>query len=251
MWKANCSNLSGSTPVFFQHGLIDVAGTWFFNTPDKSVASRLAHICRDVWLGNNRGTTNSWLHINLTVEDKEYWNYSFHEMGLYDVPANIDFVLKKTNSDKLIYIGHSQGTTQFWLANVFYPELSKKIEAMAALAPVMFYQDPNSALVSLAIKYGLDQVLFDSMEEVLWFKSGYNWIYTFINEISPRFLQLVPRTTWMFVQAIVGFDNRSHVDIGRMPMMARNDVGGSSTVNLKHWAQLVKTKRFATLERPG
>lgn len=34
-------------------------------------------------------------------------------------------------------------------------------------------------------------------------------------------------------------------------MMGRNDVGGSSTVNLKHWIQLFKTGRFASLERPG
>lgn len=33
-----------------------------------------------------------------------------------------------------------------------------------------------------------------------------------------------------------------------MPMMARNDVGGTSTQNLKHWAQHVKNGKFQTLE---
>ena len=27
---------NNSTPVFMQHGLIDIAGTWFFNEPLKS-----------------------------------------------------------------------------------------------------------------------------------------------------------------------------------------------------------------------
>lgn len=60
VWNASCSNLNEASPVFFQHGLIDIAGTWFFNTPDKSVAYRLAANCKDIWLGNNRGTVNSW-----------------------------------------------------------------------------------------------------------------------------------------------------------------------------------------------
>ena len=94
VWSPNCSSLK--TPVFFQHGLIDIAGTWFFSPPDKSAASILAHNCSDVWLGNSRGTVNSFLHTNLTVNDAEYWDFSFHEMAKYDVPANIDFILEKT-----------------------------------------------------------------------------------------------------------------------------------------------------------
>lgn len=35
----------------------------------------------------------------------------------------------------------------------------------------------------------------------------------------------------------------------RMPMMAKNDVGGTGTINLSHWIQLAKTKRFAPLQR--
>lgn len=32
-------------------------------------------------------------------------------MAKYDLPATIDFILKKTGQDKLHYVGHSQGTT--------------------------------------------------------------------------------------------------------------------------------------------
>jgi len=90
-----------------QHGLIDIAGTWFFNTPEKSIAHQLAHIGYDVWLGNNRGTVFSYRHVNLTVHDKEYWNFSFNEMARYDVPTNVDFVLQKTGVEKITYLGHS------------------------------------------------------------------------------------------------------------------------------------------------
>lgn len=61
VWSPECSEIK-ATPVFFQHGLTDIASTWFFNTAEKSTASILAHNCSDVWLGNNRGTVNSYLH---------------------------------------------------------------------------------------------------------------------------------------------------------------------------------------------
>jgi len=93
--------------AFFQHGLIDIAGTWWFNTENLSVASNLTADGWDLWFGNNRGTTNSYLHKTLTVDDKEYWNYTFTELGKYDVPANVDFVLEHANVSKITYIGHS------------------------------------------------------------------------------------------------------------------------------------------------
>jgi lysosomal acid lipase/cholesteryl ester hydrolase len=125
-------------PVFFQHGLIDKASTFFFNPANMSAASILAQNCSNVWLGNSRGTVNSYLHVNLTTDDSEYWDHSFDEMGRYDVPANVEFILNYTNEPQLIYVGHSQGTTQFWLANILHDNLGSKIRAMAALAPVLY-----------------------------------------------------------------------------------------------------------------
>jgi len=36
---------------------------------------------------------------------------SFDEMAKYDIPASVDFILKKTGQEQVFYIGHSQGTT--------------------------------------------------------------------------------------------------------------------------------------------
>ena len=36
-----------------------------------------------------------------------------------------------------------------------------------------------------------------------------------------------------------------------MPMIAKNDVGGTSTTNLAHWCQNLKDGRFASLEKKG
>lgn len=45
-----------------------------------------------VWLGNARGNTYSRHHISMSNSDKKYWDFSFHEMAIYDLPAEIDFI---------------------------------------------------------------------------------------------------------------------------------------------------------------
>lgn len=46
------------------------------------------------------------------------------------------------------------------------------------------------------------------------------------------------------IEAIVGFDQVYHVDLGQLPMMGRNDVGGTSTKNILHWIQLIRSNYF-------
>ena len=54
VWDSETLN-SSYEPIYFNHGLIDTAGTWFYNTPDKALAYILAKQGYDIWLGNNRG----------------------------------------------------------------------------------------------------------------------------------------------------------------------------------------------------
>lgn len=64
--------------------------------------------------------------------------FSWHEMGIYDLPAMIDYILKQTGQKQLFYIGFSQGTTQFFVLMSLRPEYNKKIKLMSALAPVAY-----------------------------------------------------------------------------------------------------------------
>ena len=62
----------------------------------------------DVWMGNNRGTEYSLGNKNgLTTDTKEYWAFSFAEMGIYDDTANIQFIKSQTGKSKIYYIGYS------------------------------------------------------------------------------------------------------------------------------------------------
>lgn len=103
-----------------------------------SLAFQIARAGYDVWLGNNRGSIYSKEHTSLDYDkDAKFFDYSFYELGKYDLPAQINYVLQSTQYEKLTYIGHSQGTTQMYsnLAEA-NNQMSEKINLFINLAPI-------------------------------------------------------------------------------------------------------------------
>ncbi|XP_071558741.1 lipase 3-like [Temnothorax nylanderi] len=124
--------------VLIMHGLLGCSVDWLITGRNRSIAYLLADNGYDVWLGNSRGTTNSKNHTILSIQNARFWDFSWHEMGMYDLPATIDYILYQTGQQQLFYIGFSQGTTQFWVLMSLRPEYNKKIKLMSALAPVAY-----------------------------------------------------------------------------------------------------------------
>ena len=58
-----------------------------------SPAFMLSDAGYDVWLGNNRGSKHSLKHIKYNSKQYEFWDYTSETMGLYDIKAQIDFIL--------------------------------------------------------------------------------------------------------------------------------------------------------------
>lgn len=82
--------------------------------------------------------------------DKQYWEFSWTEMGDYDAPAQIDYVRNQTGNQKVTYIAHSQGTSQ-----MFY-QLAKpdsdwkdRLNLFVALAPVTRLNHSTSEIMAL------------------------------------------------------------------------------------------------------
>ena len=69
-----------------------------------------------MWLGNVRGNRHGFKHRTMKPSDYDFFKFSFQESAKYDLPSQIKYVLKKTKASKLIYFGHSMGTTQMFAA---------------------------------------------------------------------------------------------------------------------------------------
>lgn len=106
-------------------------------------AYTLSNAGYDVWLGNARGTKFSKKHANITSNDDEYFEFSWDEIGSYDLPAIIDTVLAKTGQQSLHYVGHSQGTTSFFVMLSTFPSYNEKIRSFHGMSPVMRINHPS------------------------------------------------------------------------------------------------------------
>jgi hypothetical protein len=54
-----------------------------------------------------------------------------------------------------------------------------------------------------------------------------------------------PHVSWTVAECFGGFDNGLHINLSRIPMMANNDIGGSSTKNIMHWAQMIRSGKVS------
>lgn len=100
----------------------------------------LADAGYDVWLPNSRGNFYSRKHVVLDPNDPSsgFWNFSWYEMGIYDLPATIDYVLSQTENQKSYYIGHSEGVTTVIVLLSEKPQYNDKIYAASLLGPLSY-----------------------------------------------------------------------------------------------------------------
>ncbi|XP_055611395.1 lipase 3-like [Uranotaenia lowii] len=138
-------------PVFLMHGLMGSSGDWIMIGPKNALPYLLADRGYDVWMGNGRGNRYSNEHSYLTDNMREYWEFSWHEVGIYDMPVMIDFVLDMRKVKQLHYVGHSQGITVFLVLTSLMPQYNEKFIKVHALAPAAYlYHLKNPVLRYLA-----------------------------------------------------------------------------------------------------
>ncbi|KAH6924907.1 hypothetical protein HPB50_026393 [Hyalomma asiaticum] len=92
----------------------------------------------DVWIGNVRGNSYGKGHIKLKVRSKEFWNFSFHEFAVLDLPAQIDYVLGATERQAVPYVVRTLKRCVLRLTPIDSSSTSLntvQVKAFAGLAP--------------------------------------------------------------------------------------------------------------------
>ena len=73
----------------------------------------------------------------------------WHENGLFDLPATIDYILAVTRQRSLLYFGHSMGANILFVLLSERPEYNAKVRAAFAAAPAVYFYHLRGAFREL------------------------------------------------------------------------------------------------------
>ncbi|CAG9860945.1 unnamed protein product, partial [Phyllotreta striolata] len=223
-------------PVFLQHGLLGSSADWIVNG-NLSLAYYLADRGYDVWLGNARGNDYSRAHTYLPTNSAEFWNFSFHEMGTRDLPTVLYHISNTTDRyGDIIYIGHSMGTTMFFIFASEDPQAAKNVKVMSALAPTA-YMTHMHAPVRYFAPYAND---IQWLSKYLGFKRFLpnNKILKTLSYQCELF-KVSKEICENLIFAICGF-NKDEFNSDILPVLLSKDPAGASTKTILHYLQEIK-----------
>ncbi|RZC35006.1 Abhydro lipase domain containing protein [Asbolus verrucosus] len=126
-------------PILLQHGFGADAANWMVSGL-QSIVFVFSNYGYDIWMSNSRGSKYSVKHMRYTIYDLQFWDFSFHEIAIYDIPAIIDFIKTETGKkNKIIYIGHSMGTSISYVYASLKPEDAvNNLKSIVSLAPIAY-----------------------------------------------------------------------------------------------------------------
>lgn len=231
----------GRPVVWLQHGLMCSSSDWIMNTVEKALPYRLAEAGYDVWMGNARGNTYSKGHVTLSNKEEQFWQFSWHEMGMYDVPAFIDYALDVTGQKDLYYFGHSMGTTMFFTGMSLRPEYNSKIRLMNAFAPVAFTEHMISPIKLIAPFSASIEWLLNFFKA--WEFLPSNEIMDFLGATICHEESLIQGLCSNVVFILCGF-NSEQLNTTQLPVILTHTPAGSSVRSLVHYAQGVNSGEF-------
>ncbi|KAI8438120.1 hypothetical protein MSG28_010748 [Choristoneura fumiferana] len=229
--------------VFVMHGLMGSSENFIFTGSDHAIAYNLADAGFDVWLGNARGNVNSRGHVSFDPDNRrqksDFFDYSWEEIGMIDVPTMVDYALAQTGALKLHYIGHSQGGTSFLVMTSMKPEYNDKILTAHLLAGVGYMSHfPNTALratalmtntlYSLGTSLGLYEIMSLDDLPISLTRQGHSYIDNCFGDVQYK-----AYCEMLGLNEIVGYADTE--DMG---------VGGSSLKQFAHYGQNIKDRAF-------
>lgn len=236
--KGATEKIKGLPAILICHGLGDSSDSAVVNDENMSIAYIAAEAGMDVWFMNNRGNKHSLKHVSLDTNNKRFWDFSYHEMGLYDVPAVVDYIKKITGLIKVTLQGHSQGGAQIFVLCSTLPIYCRdNITGIIALAPAVFVTNMSSSFVKLATTLRLDVAL-----PLL----GYHHLFG-----SREDMNNMTHTLCLFnhafcdgIQGLISNDHPEENNEARDDVMKSHYPSGMSTLSLRQFAYSLRNDDF-------
>ncbi|KPJ09857.1 Lipase 1 [Papilio machaon] len=243
----NCNGPIRKPPVVLMHGLLMSSDCYLDAGLDASLAYLISDLCYDLWVPNMRGNYYSKRHIQLDpATDREFWDFSILELGYYDIPAFIDYILSKTKSRKLNYIGFSQGCSTFFIMNAERPEYNDKIGVAILLEPSTRQTNMRaqfSRLVFTAYATALPALYRAGQYEALPQGGIVQQIAAFICKDY-----IAANTLCRVATSLIDSSHPGSVETQTMRVLFGHFPAGTSTKNLAWYGQGLKTDTFQNFD---
>jgi pimeloyl-ACP methyl ester carboxylesterase len=237
IWHLTPKNPNGKV-VFLQHGLADTAWT-FFLLNEKSIPFILLEEGFDVWLGNTRGNIFSHGHVSKDPYDLNsgYDYYTIDDFVQFDLISTINFIKEKTGVEKMSYIGHSQGTTMFFMLVMHNPSFAEEsFDHFIALGAV-----PNIAYTHFTPIEILDKIA--GILKAVDIFDTFNLSNT-QRKLVSNFCKFAPGICGKFLDAASAIKPSGRADSKELYKFMYYYPGGVSKTNLLHWSQIHIMKKL-------
>lgn len=241
IFENSTEDVTKSKIVLLHHGLLGSSDDWFVLGPQKALPYLLLDDGFDVWLANARGNKYSRAHVSKNLDSTEFWDFSWHEIGQYDLSATIDYIRIVTEGQAQIdFIGHSLGCTALLVLLATSPQYNYVLKSATFLGPLAFMYQTSGLLKLLAefqSNYGITAL--DFLGETEFMPND----ITFPRQVIERFCtgdQFLCFNPWLLLanggQGIQNKILQQHI-LNLLP-------AGTSTKTIKHYCQSVTSGQF-------
>ncbi|XP_014666197.1 PREDICTED: lysosomal acid lipase/cholesteryl ester hydrolase-like [Priapulus caudatus] len=205
--KKNANATAPRPVVFLQHGLLCDSTNWITNLENESFAFLLADAGFDVWLGNIRGNDYSLRHESLTKNQSKFWDFTSLQVAILDV-LQIHLATKVklfTALGPVFTVGYTKGLMR-WLV-------------------------PFATELDILLKLAGDDSFLHAAEPLLKFLGRTLCRSQPLNYICSDIIFLIG-----------GFDEKQ-LNMTRLPVYISKTPSATSTKNIMHFVQMVKSKK--------
>ncbi|CAG9781851.1 unnamed protein product [Diatraea saccharalis] len=222
--------------VLLHHGILGSSDDWILLGPKKSLPYLLIAAGYDVWLVNARGNKYSRTHIKKDVNDDTFWDFSWHEIGLFDLAAVIDYIKDRNDNDvQLNFIGYSMGATALLVLLSVLPEYNFSVKIAILLAPLVFMHEVKGPLQLIAEHYNSDTLRLLGIRE-----------HSPLQELPPNLVKLFCEDYTNLCHNILLLlaNGAQKVNEELSSKILTYTPGGSSTKTIVHYIQSIKSGQF-------